>query len=355
MTLSLAVRIVVASVLIFVLCHILGLKSQWAILTAIIVMQSSVGASLKATLDRFAGSIGGAFWGVCVLLTLPPRTALVTGMALAITLVPLALVAAFRPAFRVAPITGVILLLAPLTPDTAPWLVGLDRIFEVGIGSIVALAVALFIFPVRAHEALATAAGDALCLLADLLHQLSEAMACRDDPKAISALHHDIRHAITRAEDIAEDAVQERASYLVHAPDPQPICRTLRRLRHDLTMIGRTVESSSPAPLIAALADTAEQAAVAIAAYLRRSARALANRERAPSMAEVEQAITVHSAAVAEARRAEITRDLPDEQVERIFGLSFGFMQLYENLEDLAARTDEFAGAKVRRRRRLLL
>lgn len=353
-SLGLATRIVAASVLTFVLCHVLGLKSQWAILTAIVVMQSSVGASLKATLDRFAGSIGGAFWGVCVLVAFPRDTALATGLALAVTLVPLGLVAAFKPAYRIAPITGVILLLTPMLPDTAPWEVGLDRILEVGIGSMVALAVALIIFPVRAHEALARAASDALCLLADLLHQLSETMACRDDPRAISALHHEIRHAITRAEDIAEDAVQERTSYLVQAPDPRPICRTLRRLTHDLTMIGRTVESSFPAPLIAPLADTAEQTAVEIATYLRRSAEALASRESAPSMAEVEQALAVHSAAVAEARRSGMTRDLPDEQVERIFGLSFGFMQLFENLADLAARTDEFAGARVRRRRRLL-
>lgn len=353
-SLGLAIRIVVASVLTFALCHAFALKqSQWAILTAIIVMQSSVGASLKATLDRFSGSIGGAFWGVCVLVAIPRDTAPGTGLALAITLVPLAIVAAFKPAYRVAPITGVILLLTPLLPGRAPWLAGLDRILEVGIGSIVALAVALVIFPVRANETLARAAGDALRLLADLIDQLSEAMAGRGDPRAMTMLHHEIRRAISRAEDIAEEAVRERASYLVHAPDPQPVCRTLRRLRHDLTMIGRTVETPLSAPPLAPLAQTAKHAATAIAAYLRSSAEALANREAAPPMTEVEQALAAHAAAVAQARRAGATRDLSDELAARIFGLAFGFVQLNENLEDLAARTDEFAGAKVKRRRQL--
>lgn len=185
-SLGLAARIVIASVLTFVLCHAFALKqSQWAILTAIIVMQSSVGASLKATFDRFAGSIGGAFWGVYVLLAVPRDTALATGMALAITLVPLAIVAAFKPLYRIAPITGVILLLTPLLPGMVPWRAGMDRILEVGIGSVVALSVALVIFPVRAHETLTKAVGSTLGLLAGLIEQLSKAMAGRGDFQAM--------------------------------------------------------------------------------------------------------------------------------------------------------------------------
>src|SRR5690606_15803404 len=105
-------------------------------------------------------------------------------------------------------------------------------------------------------------------------------------------------------------------------------CRTLRRLRHDLTMIGRTVDAPVSAPPVAPLAQTAEIAAAAIAAYLRSGAKALADREKAPPMAEVEQALATHTAAVAQAREAGTIRDLPDEAVARIFGLAFGFVQL---------------------------
>lgn len=206
--LRLATRIVVASLATFLLCRAFGLpQSQWAILTAIIVMQSSVGASLKATLDRFAGSIGGAFWGVCVLLAMPRETTSQMVLALAITLVPLALVAAFRPFYRIAPITGVILLLTPALQDKAVWLTGLDRILEVGVGSVVAVIVALLVFPVRAHETLARSARGALGLLAELVDQLSATMAGRGDPRAATQLHHDIRRA-------------RSATCLPHAPAP---------------------------------------------------------------------------------------------------------------------------------------
>lgn len=352
--LRLAARIVIASVLTFVLCHALGLKqSQWAVLTAVVVMQSSVGASLKVTFDRFVGSIGGALWGVCVLLVLPLDTALARGVALAITLIPLALVAAFKPVYRIAPITGAILLLAPMMVGTTAWQAGLNRILEVGIGSVVALAVALVVFPVRAHEALAKVVGRALGLLADMINQMSEAAAGRDDRKARADLHREIRQAIAQTESTAEEAMRERLSHLVHAPDPQPICRTLRRLHNDLTMMGRTVDTPLSEMSLAPLAQTAERATAAIAAYLRSSAEALASRQQAPPLDEVKQALAIYTEATAQARLAGVTRDLPDKIIGRIFGLSFGFVQLNENLEDLALRTDEFAVVKVKRQRRV--
>ena len=50
----------VASVATFVLAHVLGLQQGfWAFITALIVTQSSVGGSLKAAADRFAGSVSG--------------------------------------------------------------------------------------------------------------------------------------------------------------------------------------------------------------------------------------------------------------------------------------------------------
>lgn len=128
------------------------------------------------------------------------------------------------------------------------------------------------------------------------------------------------------------------------APDPQPVCRTLRRLRNDLTMIGRTMDRPFSAPMVTSLAQTAERAATEIAAYLRQSAAALAGREKSPPLEAVEQALANHATAMTQARRAGTTRALSDELVGRIFGLAFGFEQLHENLKDLAARIDEYAG-----------
>ena len=56
--------------------------------------ESSVGGSVKATIDRVVGTIGGAVTGGVVAYLLPHDSAFSAGVALAIALVPLTLVAA---------------------------------------------------------------------------------------------------------------------------------------------------------------------------------------------------------------------------------------------------------------------
>jgi uncharacterized membrane protein YccC len=108
----LMLRMSAAGLITFALAHLLGLaRDYWAVLTAVIVMQASVGGSLKAMRDRFLGTIGGAVWGAAVTLALPHVNAISIGIALAVVLVPLAGLVAFRPTLRVAPVTAVIVLL----------------------------------------------------------------------------------------------------------------------------------------------------------------------------------------------------------------------------------------------------
>ena len=68
----LTLRMSAAGLIAFALAQLLGLaRDYWAVLTAVIVMQASVGGSLKAMLDRFLGTIGGAAWGAVVTSSLP--------------------------------------------------------------------------------------------------------------------------------------------------------------------------------------------------------------------------------------------------------------------------------------------
>src|ERR1700688_3160160 len=87
---GLTVRMSAAGLLTFAIAHLIGLTQiYWAVLTAVIVTQASVGGSLKAMIDRFVGTIGGAGWGVAVTLAIPHPGVLSTGFALAVALVPL--------------------------------------------------------------------------------------------------------------------------------------------------------------------------------------------------------------------------------------------------------------------------
>ena len=63
-----------------------------------------------------------------------------SAIALAVALAPLGVIAALDDRFRVAPVTAVILLLVPSTTGAGPIVFTGERILEIAIGGIVAVA-----------------------------------------------------------------------------------------------------------------------------------------------------------------------------------------------------------------------
>ncbi len=341
---KLTVRMSAAALITFAVAHLIGLTQiYWAVLTAVIVTQASVGGSLKAMIDRFVGTIGGAGWGVAVTLAIPHQSMLATGLALAVALVPLAAVVAFRPHYRIAPVTAAIVLLAYPNQGGGVVEAALERVMEIGLGSIIALGVALLVSPARAQDLLCAAGRDALALMADQVELLLGGGAGPPDPAAVQALHDRIRTTIERAAVIADEAARERRSYITDAPDPEPLVRTLRRLSHDLVIIARALTLPLPETAAARLAQPVAAVAAALPAALNDIGRALASRTAPPDPTAVAGALASFEAALAALRREGVTRELPEEAVERIFGLAFGFEQIGRNLSELAGRVGELA------------
>jgi len=79
-----------------------------AVLTAVVVTQMSVGGSLKATIEYLIGTLGGAIYAGVIAVLIPPVNEISLLIALAMTVAPLALLAAINVNFRVAPFTAVI-------------------------------------------------------------------------------------------------------------------------------------------------------------------------------------------------------------------------------------------------------
>jgi uncharacterized membrane protein YccC len=338
---GLTVRMSAAGLITFAVAHLLSLTQvYWAVLTAVIVMQASIGGSLKAMIDRFVGTIGGAGWGVAVTLAVPHGGVLSTGLALAVALVPLAAVVAFQPSYRIAPVTAAIVLLA-YGGQIGVVEAALERVFEIGLGSVVALAVALVVSPARAHDLLCAAGRDALALLSDQVRLLLGGVSAPLDAAAVLTLHDRIRVGVERAAAVADEVDRERRSYVTEAPDPDPLVRTLRRLSHDLVIVARALIAPLPEPVAARLATPAAAISAALSAALNDIGAALAGRSAPPDLAPVEQALASFAAGIAALRRDGVTRDLPVEAVERVFGLAFGFEQIGRNLSELTGRVRE--------------
>ncbi len=348
--LGLTLRMSVAGLASFAVAHLLQMTQvYWAVLTAVIVMQASVGGSLKAMLDRFVGTLGGASWGVAVTIGLPHPGILSTGLALAAALIPLSLLAAYRPAYRIAPVTAAIVLLAqPAAGGVVA--AALDRVFEIAVGSIVALAVALWLAPMRAHEALYAAGRDALSAMSALIATLLAGVAAPADAAAVLALHDRTRAAIERAAAAADEAARERRSYVSDTPDPEPLVRTLRRMSHDLVIIGRALSAPLPAAASGPLSQPAAGLAAMLADYMIAIGNSLTSGAMPPADDELSRAFDAYGAAVAALRRDRVTLALADDEVECIFGLSFGLEQLRRNLADMASRVSELAGRRQPRR-----
>jgi uncharacterized membrane protein YccC len=346
--LRLAVRIVTASVAAFVVGHLLGLEqSQWAVLTAVIVMQASVGASLKAMLDRFVGTVGGGVWGVTVSLGLRHGVSMPLWLALAIGIAPLAVLTAFKPAYRVAPITAIILLLTPGLQTMGPVQSALQRLLEIGVGSVIALMVSLFVLPARAHGALAQAVSQALTAMAELMTMLASGLTRPIDMAAVQAAHDRIRVFVGQAEIAADEALRERSSFLTSAADPAPICRTLRRLRHDLAILGRALVEPLPEAASAMLLSPCRDAAAAVSTFFTTSAAAIAKGRPPSPLDAVDAAFDAEAHAVTEMRRQRVLRGLADDDLTRIFGLGFALEQLHRDLRDLADRGAELAHPSI--------
>jgi uncharacterized membrane protein YccC len=338
--LRLALRTTLAALISFALAHLFQLpQGYWAVLTSVIVMQGSVGGSLKASIDRMIGTFAGAIWGVAVTLAIPHHGTPALALTLALALGPLALVAALKPSFRVAPVTAIIVLLSTTSIQAGPVPYAVDRVLEIGLGCIVGLAVSLLVLPGRAHGLLAGSAADVLRALTELMEILLRDLAESPDRAVILDIHRRLRRAMARAETLAEEAKRERANRLTDEPDPDPVIRNLRRLHHDLTAVGRAVAAPMPLRGRQHLAEPVAALRRAIADFLTDAASA-----SPPPLGAVDTALVAFDEAIAAMRRSGALREHSGETVAQVYGLVFALQQLRENLRDLADRIAEREG-----------
>src|SRR5258707_15858880 len=106
--LRLCVRSTTAAVLTLAVSQLLQLPiALWAVLTAVILTQISVGRSLKATIDYLASTLGGAVYAGTIGALVPHDNQFAVFVALAIALAPAVLLPAPHPPFSAAPFTAV--------------------------------------------------------------------------------------------------------------------------------------------------------------------------------------------------------------------------------------------------------
>ncbi len=245
--LALAVRATIAALAALALAQFLHLPLPlWAVLTAVIVTQLSVGRSLKAAFDYLMGTLGGAVYGGAIGVLVPHANEIALFGALALAVAPLAFFAALNPRFSVAPITAIIVLLVPTFTSAGPIASAFDRVIEVALGGVTGLVVSFLLLPSNAHSLVVEAAARTLDQIARALGELLAGLTHGLDVDALHRIQDGIGQALVQMNVAGGEAERERSARLAVGPDTGPLLRTLLRLRHDLVMIGRAAITPLP-------------------------------------------------------------------------------------------------------------
>ena len=334
--LGLAVRVTVAAFGALAIATALNLMLPlWAVLTALIVTQMSVGRSIKATRDYMFGTIGGAIYGGAIAVLIPHsgEGALLALLVLAVA--PLAFIAAINPSLNAATVTAVIVLLVPTMSHANPLDSTIDRVLEVMVGAVTGLLVSFFVLPSRAHSQIRVSAARVLELIAAALSELLAGLTRGRDNDALHRIQDGIGTALVDLNATGAEAERERGAHLASGPDTGPLLRTILRLRHDVVMIGRASVVPLPFDLQMRLAAPLAKVSDAIVSYLRSIAEALRTGAGAPAIWPVHVALQGYAAEVAAVRGEGLIRGLPGDVAERFFALGFSLEQMRQNLKDL--------------------
>jgi uncharacterized membrane protein YccC len=331
-----AIRVSSAVLAAYALATLLRLpQGYWAVFTAVIIVQGSLGATITASIERLMGTAVGAAVGAGAAI-LHARWPEAGGPILAITAALLAFLAAVRPALKVAPITAVIMLIGTTT-HMDPLVAAFLRVAEITVGSVVGIAATLLIFPARAHVTVVQNTQAVANLLADLLEHYG--LKLRGGATDLEARTHydDTLKALTKLQTAMTEADRESASRLSDHSVTDALPRTLWRLRNDCVMVGRALREALPAPGL-----TLQSAAMlnACATFLRASAALLTGGAR-PDRIAFAEAHQAFQTAVETLREGGSTRALAFDDAARVFGLVFAIENLFANLGDFEERIEE--------------
>jgi uncharacterized membrane protein YccC len=344
--LALSIRVTFAALIALALAQFLQLPLPlWAVMTAVIVTQMSVGRSLKATFDYLAGTLGGAIYGGAIGVLIPHSSEIALLAVLALAVGPLALVAAINPRYSVAPVTAIIVLVIPITTHASPLASALDRLMEVALGGVTGLVVSFLLLPSNAHPLVVAAAARTLDRMARTLGELLAGLTHGLDMDSLHRIQDGIGDALVQMNAVGAEAEHERSAGLTVGPDTGPLLRTLLRLRHDLVMIGRAAVSPLPEPVRSRIETPLARVGTAFADYLRASAAALQTGQEPPPLNDVASALDAYEAEIAALRREGLTRDIPGDATERFFALGFAFEQMHQNFKDLERCVAEWSGS----------
>ncbi|WP_421462339.1 FUSC family protein [Aurantimonas sp. NFXS3] len=342
-----ASRMTIACLLTLAAVHALGLTVELsAVISAIVATQANIGSSLRKAFEQGVGSLAGAIVAAAVALALRPDDPISTALALAIALVPLAVMAAISVGFQIAPISATVVLLGAPGLEVGPEVLAVERVIGVAIGLTVGLAVGIVVLPAKAsRSAVETAARVAHLLAAQLRAILPEVGTGEDE---LTTRAGKVRGELTALATFAAEAARERRLAIGRRPDPERILRALRRVRHDVNMLRRAARGGGDDTLVGTLEQPFRRAIVRGAEALDSVQGQLLGRPVPGPSTPLEPIVRDYRDGLDTMRKTGETEDLTTPELARLFGIKFALRQLERDLSALAEVATEIAYPKIR-------
>jgi len=316
-------------------------QAYWIVFTAIIVVQTSVGGTITASIERVFGTIVGGLIGV-IATYLRAKTALEEGIVISAAAAIAAFAAAVRPSLRVAPITTAIVLMGGSAAHMGPITAASWRVAEIAIGGVIGVLTTLLVFPARARRAVCQRAAQGMRQMADVLSLFAWRFEAGGVDREARETYRALRKTLSQADQALAEA--ERESFPGRAADaPDGLVRSLRRLYSDAIMIGRALAE----PLPSAASERIGPAAIELlntASTQLRGVAAAAESGKPPPPGDLAHVRRAFEAAVGTVRAERLTASITLDAAARVFGLVFAVESLLANLSDLSDRIAELSG-----------
>jgi uncharacterized membrane protein YccC len=309
-------------------------EGYWASITALIVMQSNVGATLNASRTRLAGTAVGAAIGGLFLAIFGMN---LLAFAVAITIAFFVCDALnLAESQRLATVTVAIIMLGVHTASA--WVIALHRFTEVALGILIALVVSLTLWPNHARRNVRQNLANIFLELAVLYravmdNYLGHTFRTLPDTPSIEALRSGVSAAIHKNNDLLQFALQEAFGPMKDRESLALLAQQAERISHALETLEFAVRDSSADTYFRNFETGLQQLEDGVATTLETFSKTIGEGKLYPASSNLPATFASIDEQAVQARKAGATMNYPLDEILRFYFLLLSSRNLIGELE----------------------
>jgi uncharacterized membrane protein YccC len=307
-------------------------QGYWAAISALIVMQSNVGATLSASRTRLAGTAVGAVVGGAFTALLGDNL-LDFALAVAVAFF-LCYVLRLQDSQRLSTVTVAIIML--IGRSASAWVISLHRFTEVSIGILIALVISLTLWPNHARRSLREGLAAAIVKLG-ALYQAAMHPAAMGAADSLESLNAQVSDAFRKNAALLENALQESFGAMREGNSLAVLAAQVERIRRAVEAVEVALRDSAADTYPRRFDAELEQMRAGIAAAFVSLANGIRAGRPESQWPDLMAAISVLDEKATEARRSGATAGYPLDEILRFYSLLLSSRNLAQELEPARA------------------